>query len=455
MKLNSLRFRLLVAAFFSVILALLLANQGLLNLFEAQVERRLDSELKSHVRQLIGGIEKNEHGQIELTVELADPRFNEPFSGLYWQIQDETRHHLLRSRSLWDQVLPLPPDEISVGEIHHHQLPGPQQQTLMVEERQIILQRDTQPQRLRIAVALDRADILTARQKFAADIWPYLTLLAGFLLLASTLQVFIGLAPMAKVRQGVTAIRSGDKQRLSGHFPSEIKPLVDEINELLAAAEDSIEKARAWTGDLAHGLKTPLTALSTDAQRLRQQGHEQLADDMQQLIETMRSRLDRELMRARLRSRAVSIAHGHTERADLAKAVYGVQNTLHRSPKGTQLQWQINLPDSLPELAMHQSDLTELIGNLMENASKWAATTVQVSYQGNKPATLYIEDDGPGVKVSQRIKLGQRGLRLDESITGHGLGLAIVRDICDVYGIGLKFDESSLGGLAVQLSLPK
>lgn len=303
-------------------------------------------------------------------------------------------------------------------------------------------------------MALDRADLLAARQAFAVDMWPYLVLLAGFLMLAGTIQVSIGLAPMARVCKGVAAIRTGSLRRLTGDFPDEVRPLVDEINELLAGSEAAVERARDWTADLAHGLKTPLTALRVDAQRLRDQGQEQIADELQQLIETMRARLDRELIRARLRSRAGSSAHGGSDRADLSKALYGVKAALERTPKGMNLTWRVNLPEALPKLPMHQADLTELLGNLLDNASKWASEQVHVSVGGVTELTLCIEDDGAGVSEDELTKLGQRGLRLDETIAGHGLGLAIVRDICEAYAIGLEFSRSELGGLAVHLKIP-
>lgn len=340
-----------------------------------------------------------------------------------------------------------------LGDVHRHQLTGPRDQQLMVEERQIILRPNSEARRLRVAVALDRADLLAARHAFAADMWPYLVLLAGFLMLAGATQVSIGLAPMTKVRDGVARIRSGDLQRLDGTFPDEVRPLVDEINELLAASEANVERARAWTGDLAHGLKTPLTALSADAQRLRNQGHEKIADELQHLIEIMRARLDRELVRARLLGHAVSSARGSADRADLPKALHGVKATLDRTPRGMTLSWHLNLPEALPRVSMHQADLTELLGNLLDNASKWARQQVRVSVKIADRLILCVEDDGAGVSDDELAKLGQRGLRLDEAIVGHGLGLAIVRDICEAYAIELDLSRSEMGGLAVCLKL--
>ncbi len=453
-RLRSLRVRLLAAATLSVVLALLLAAWGLIGLFEAHVERRLDNELQTYLRQLVGGIEIHDDDRIHQELTLADPRFAEPFSGLYWQIEDESHATLLRSRSLWDQTLALPADDLSLADVHRHQLPGPQGQSLMIREQRIILRSHTEPRRLRVAVAMDRQEITTATRAFATDMWPYLILLAGFLMLASTLQVRVGLSPMKRVREGVAAVRSGKAARLSGDFPEEITPLVDEINELLDASDAAVDKARSWTGDLAHGLKTPLTTLSTDVQQLRQQGQEEIAGQLEPLIESMRIRLDRELVRARLRSHITSRIHRQRDQADLSQALLGVQSTLSRTPDGQSINWTMDLPETLPTVNMHPADLSELLGNLLENACKWSRSQIIVRFREEKHWNLSIEDDGPGVDEEELIHLGQRGLRLDETITGHGLGLAIVRDICEAYAIGLTFSRSGLGGLSVRLRIP-
>jgi signal transduction histidine kinase len=246
--------------------------------------------------------------------------------------------------------------------------------------------------------------------------------------------------PHDHVRQGVLAISSGDAQRLTDEFPDEVMPLVDEINELLMARDDAVERARAWTADLAHGLKTPLTALGADAQQLRNTGHTDMAENLDQLAQSMRRRVDRELIRARLRTAGVLVPR-HT---DMVAAAKGVIATLVRTPLGSRLSWHTELPESL-EVGMARDDLTELLGNLMDNASKWARDQVWIS--------VVIEDDGPGVPDSELTSLVKRGVRLDEQTAGSGLGLAIARDILDAYDGQLSFSRSKLGGLAVSVQL--
>ncbi|WP_078121790.1 sensor histidine kinase [Thiosocius teredinicola] len=449
MKLRSLRIRLLVAAAVSIGVALIVAGFGLVELFSHHVERRLDSELETHLTELIGRIEPDGNGGFRLTRPLSDARFEQPLSGLYWQIQDDKHRILKRSRSMWDALLPLPPDELTLGVVHRHELPGPADQSLLVREQQVIVFPTTEPHRLRIVVAIDRTDLINARDAFAVDLMPYLGLLAAVLLMGSWWQVRTGLSPLDRIRRGVHAVRSGNDARLSETFPDEVQPLADEINELLDARDRTVEAARAWTADLAHGLKTPLTALTADAQRLRSQGEAGMADDLEHLAQTMRQRVDRELIRARLRSEAA----GRVQHADLVKVVAGVVKTLQRTPAGESLDWELDLPDH-EDVRLPPADLTELLGNLLDNATKWARSRVRIHAELDRECIVFIEDDGPGVSEQQRRLIGQRGMRLDQQTSGTGLGLAIARDILNAYGGELEFGVSKLGGLSVCVRLP-
>lgn len=449
MRPRSLRVRLLVAAAVSILAALVAARFGLVVLFEHHVERRLDQELETYLTQLIGHIEPGADGDIQLTQGLSDPRFEQPLSGLYWQIQDDAHHTLLRSRSLWDHLLPLPRDELTLGVVHRHELDGPAGQSLLVREQQVILLPQTEARRVRIAVAVDRSDLLAARAAFSEDMLPYLVLLGAALMIASWLQVYMGLSPLDQVRQGVLSIRSGRARRLPAGYPNEVQPMVDEINELLELRDKAVEDARAWTADLAHGLKTPLTVLNTDAQRLRARGETDMADDLEQLADSMRRRVDRELIRARLRSEP-TVGPQHS---DLAKVLQGVVTTLRKTPTGEALAWHLEIPEHA-QVNLPPDDLAELLGNLLDNAAKWARSEIRIRVRRDRRWRIDIEDDGPGVPEQQRLQLGQRGLRLDEQTAGSGLGLAIARDIVSTYRGNMEFDLAELGGLAVRLELP-
>jgi len=472
---RSLRFRLLLAAALSIGLALLVAGVGLTALFERHVQRRVEVALDNTLGLILGHVETAPDGRIRFDLPLADPRFQTPLSGLYWQLEDQVRPTLLRSRSLWDAVLDLPADVLPDGTLHLHLLAGPAGQSLLVLERAVIYRAGSEDRRLRVAVGLDRREIAEARAAFAVDVLPYLVLLGAVLMLAAWVQVRVGLAPLDAVRLGVRAIRAGQVRRLPTDYPDEVRPLAEEVNTLLEAQDQAIERARAWTADLAHGLKTLLVVLAADAQRLRAAGHPELAEDLDTLAQTMRRRVDRELIRARVRARAGALtgiglgnggepgpdpASGPTRGpagagagADLAVTLARVIRALERTPKGSHLDWDLDCPAAAPVPVLLE-DLTELLGNCLENASNWAAGRVGIRVTLGERVLVQIEDDGPGVPDEWLADLGQRGLRLDERTPGFGLGLAIAHDICDAYGAGIRFARAALGGLAVTLDLP-
>jgi signal transduction histidine kinase len=295
---------------------------------------------------------------------------------------------------------------------------------------------------------VDVQNLVESRNAFAADMLPYLIVIAVVLIIAAWIQVRIGLAPLARVRHGVMEIRSGRARRLEHEYPDEVMPLIDEINGLLKAQEQAIERARTWTADLAHGLKTPLMVLTADAQRLREQGDRSIADNLDQLAETMSKRVDRELVRARVRSGL----HSRGTYSDVGEVIHRIVRTLQRSPNGARLEWSVQVSDGIVA-AIPAEDLTELLGNIAENAVKWARKAVSVSAESDNGVCIRIEDDGPGVEQDQLKHLGQRGVRLDEQKQGSGLGLAIARDVTEAYDGELSYDSSAKGGLVVTVRL--
>ena len=450
MQHRSLRLRLWLGAIVSISIALTVAAFGLITLFEHHVERRIDAELRLQLNQLAAALVVAADGSVSLSSEPADPRFSQPLSGLYWQIDSATTPGLLRSRSLWDTQLQLPADPLAPGGVHAHLLAGPNQQPVLVRERQVRLQTASEQPLLRLAVALHRSELTAARADFAADMQPYLALIVIVLLLATLAQIHTGLAPLEAVRRGVGAIRSGQAPRLADHYPLEVMPLVSEVNALLAARAEAIERARVWTADLAHGLKTPLTALAADAQRLREQGHPALADDLEQLATAMRRRVDRELIRARVRSGTAR----HEARVEVGSAIARLLRVLQRTPEGERLHWQVEMPLEV-QVALMPDDLLDLLGNLLENAAKWARARVTVMVTTDADwVEIAVSDDGAGVAAAQLPRLGERGLRLDQQKEGSGLGLAIVRDIVDAYGGAVTFDTADAGGLLARVRLP-
>jgi len=328
-----------------------------------------------------------------------------------------------------------------------------------VLERGVVLGATGHDRRLRVAVALDRAELVMARRAFAADVLPYLSVLGLALVLAAWLQVRVGLAPLDRLRRAVQSVRTGMVARLSPDQPDEVRALVDELNALLAGKEAALGRARAWTADLAHGLKTPLVVLAADAERLRGLGQPEIAAELDQLAQWMRRRVDRELIRGRVRARVDAGGETRTPggspalSCDLGETLESLIRALGRTPRGGALDWDLQCPAGL-RVAMAADDLAELLGNLLDNAVTWARSRVLVHCVPGDRVEVRIEDDGPGVPDDLLPALGRRGLRLDERGEGSGLGLAIALDICDGYDGRLGLSRAGLGGLAVDLRLP-
>jgi signal transduction histidine kinase len=448
MRLGSLRIRLAIIAAISIVVVLTISAFGLSMLFERHVVRRMNAELDTYVRQLAAGILLTEGGTLRLIRPLADPRFSEPDSGLYWQIEDDNNGAQLRSRSLWENVIGLPQDNIAPGAVHRHQLEGPHGARLMVTERLLIYPHGTDTHQLRIAAAADEKDVRAAVWQFASDVAAALAFLAGILMLVSWLQISVGLRPLVTLREKVAAIRSGQEKRIGIDGPMEVMPLVQEFNSLLEDRENAVTSAKARAADLAHGLKTSLTVLAGDTERLRHKGEIAIADEIDELAADMRRHVQHELSRAMIQATGRPAAPH-----PVLPAIERVVRTLSRSPKGAPLSWRIDA-DENTVIPVRDDDLFELLGAVLENAMKWAACEVAISAEGSSLLRITVEDDGPGVANEHLPLLGQRGVRLDEAVEGTGLGLSLAGEIAGKYGGRLRFERAALGGLRVTAELP-
>lgn len=441
----SLRLRLVMAGATAILVALALAAAGLSALFAAHVERRALAEMSVQLDQVLSGVNRVVAGHLVLTTEPADPRFARPLGGLYWQIEAEGR--ILRSRSLWDYALPLPPDELPDGAEHVHDLEGPRGETLLTVERSVSLSTRLGGTTLRAAVAMERAELAAATRDFTADLLPFTALLAGVLILAGWAQISIGLRPLVAVGKHVADVRSGSASRLGGDFPSEVRPLTAEVDALLAQRETEIARARARAGDLAHGLKTPLQALLGEAGRLRQAGRPESAAAIEEIAEAMRRHVDRELARARVARRS-----GVT-RVNLADLADRVHRVISRTADGARLDWLIEVPRDLIACA-DADDLTEALGALVENAARHAQGQVRIdARRASDQVVLSVTDDGPGIPPGRIEALMERGARADTTGPGSGLGLAIAAEIAAGCG-GLLSLHHAEPGLEARLSLP-
>lgn len=445
---KSLRLRLVVGGVVAILVALTVAGAGLVLLFERHVARTLNDDLDVHLKQLLAGIDVDSEGRLVVPRPPADPRFTEPLSGLYWQAAD-ARGQLVRSRSLWDTALDLPIDSPQPGEVHHHDALGPGGSRMLVSEMMVTLGVGDHRIPVRVVVAADLARVMKAGFAFARDLAVALSILGVVLAIATSVQVGLGLRPLDALRRGVAEIRAGRNRYLPSTVPDEVRPLVEEVNALLNAREREIEHSRRRAADLAHGLKTPLAALAADAVRLRERGEHAIAQDIEAVGDAMSRHVDRELARARVRAIA---RHGALPSTDMVPLVRSLVATLARTPDGARVKLEHCLEENV-RLPFDRTDLAEVLGNLLENAARHAATRVRITAAfGPAGPLVTIEDDGPGIAPDQMPAVLERGTRLDERGEGAGLGLAIVQDVLEAYDWQLLLARSDLGGLKATIS---
>ena len=440
----SLRWRLMVAGAVAVVLALGLAALGLAHLFGTHVERRALADLSVQLDRVLAGLARVD-GALAQVLPPADPRFEQPYSGLYWQIAADGA--VLRSRSLWDVELALPVEDGADATRHNHLLIGPEGAEVLVLEQHVTLPASLGGGRARAAVALDTAELSAARRAFLRDMFPYLAVLGMVLSAAQWAQVTLGLKPLRRVGAEVSALRDGRRRRMGGDWPQEVQPLAAELDALLTAREADVERARGRAGDLAHGLKTPLQALMGEAARLRAADQAQAAEGIEVVVATMRAHVDRELARTRI------ALHSRNARAGAAAVARSVVAVLQRTPGGQRLAWQVDVPDDLV-LAIDAADLSEALGALAENAARHAAGRVEVgAVVMGAQARVTVRDDGPGLPADRRAAMMARGVRADETGPGTGLGLAIAAEIAEAAGGVLELEEAG-PGLSATLVLP-
>jgi signal transduction histidine kinase len=278
---------------------------------------------------------------------------------------------------------------------------------------------------------------------------PVMAVVALLLMLVGFLHVRGGTLPINRLRMKLAALHSGVNARVDGSYPAEVQPLVDDLNALLEERERRVKRAIAKAGDLAHGLKTPLAVLTHEAQQVRAKGHSELADEIDRQLELMQRQIDYHLVHARA-SDPMSPAAEWTSVADSAE---GLVRALRRLHAERDLQIEIDAPPT-HDFRGHRADLDEMLGNLLDNACKWARTRVHlISIGSPDKLQIAVEDDGPGIEPPMRSKVLQRGIRADEA-NGSGLGLAIVHDLAEIHGGSISLLESQLGGTKAVLELP-
>ena len=440
---KSLTFRLIVGASLLCGATLLAAFVVISTLFDLHLRRGVDADLIDRLDDLAAGLESTSDGGIMLARQPDMPRYERQLSGQYWQIEADGQP-LIRSRSLWDSRLPAASVEAELGKIGLREIQGPRSEQLRLAQRTLQFQAPAAP--VTFSVAADLEPALAAARQFSQILAVALTVLGIGLVSAVVLQVRVGLRPLDGIKAALAAIRAGTVQRLSDDAPTEIAPLAHELNALLDHHGNLIDRARGHAGDLAHALKTPLAVLRNELEN-EAEPDRKLA--LQQ-IEAMTDAVQHHLARAQAAGGARLLG----VRADAAHAIEALARTLPRM-SDRDIAVEVALADKPLWFAGEAQDLSELLGNLLDNACKWAAGKVRIA-AARKDDRLKIEigDDGPGIAADQRALALQRGGRLDERKPGSGLGLTIAMDLATLYGGSLTLGQSPLGGLKVQLDLP-
>ena len=435
----SLGVRLVVAAL-AWLLLLLAAGGGVLAFaFRGAVEEEFGRRLDAVLKTLIASVEVGPGATLAMTRPLGDPRFDRLYSGWYWQVTAPDGQQL-RSRSLWDAALE---PEAGGPDLQVRSMAGPNGEPLLVVERDVRF--PGQSAATHVLVAGDRREVSGGVRRFDILLASSLGLLGVGVMIAIVLQVRFGLRPLRDLSNDLRAVREGDAPRLRGRYPVEVAPLADGFNDVLDRDAELIERARTHVGNLAHALKTPLAVASAEIQGDRD------AATLRAQVEAMRRTIEHHLARARS-----SVGTGRFSPRvavqPVAEAAAAVLSKIHRE-RG--LSIEVVAGDEAA-FRGHREDLEEIIGNLLDNACKWAMRRVRLAAADRGDGLVIdVEDDGPGLDAAREAEFVGRGKRLDEKVPGWGLGLSIVSDLVDVHGGTLRFSRSPLGGLRVTVTLPR
>lgn len=455
MRTNSLSFRLTVSA--ALVSMVLLAAAALLlgQLFQTALERNFDARLRAVLDGLLANVELAPNGSPTMQGALADTRFILPLSGWYWQVtsqraglKDMTSASLLEKRLQPDAKLLA---KRSADGIASFYLVDPDGKQLRAIEQRLKLFESVDDYSFLVAGNFDelRAEV----NAFRKALYTILGMLGVGLLLATFLQVRFSLRPMDMMQRKLTDIRSGKIEMLEGDFPQEMQPVADELNLLVQSNFEIIDRARMQVGNLAHALKTPISVLTNEARDTPGP----LAEKVKEQIGIMRDQVNLYLDRARRAARAQSIGAA----TEVDSVLQSLSRTLQRINADRGVEITVT---GVPGLKFRgeRQDLEEIVGNLMDNACKWAkgkvavnATLLTTAGEDGRPwLQIEVDDDGPGLPPEQRATALKRGQRLDETKPGSGLGLNIVTETAAMYGGRVELDDAALGGLRVKLRLP-
>jgi signal transduction histidine kinase len=452
---QSIATRLFLSAAFWCSTILIVAGLGLTAIHARSTEAAFDEQLGVYLKALVANVEASGEEAHGAPGQFVDPQFELARSGWYWQITrlDSPQPDIKSSRSLFAAQLPRlepAPAHDELGAMRSGYVVGPDERSLRMIERVIDAGDEG---RYLIQVAGNSEEIEAEIDDFEYALGATFLLLLVAILGSMALAVRFGLRPLRELREGVASIRRGEAEHISGDFPQDISPLAAEVNLLLDANREVVDRARTQVGNLAHALKTPLSVILNEADA----GSPTLAEKVKEQAEVMRRQVTFYLDRARAATRAGSIGSA----TDVRPVIEGLARTFDKVYRERSLTFAIDAPDAL-RFRGEAQDLTDLIGNLLDNAGKWARARVEISAErdprldaaGRAYFITRIDDDGPGLDPQARAAALRRGQKLDESRPGSGLGLSIIVDLAQIYGGSLLLEDSPLGGLRATLRLP-
>ncbi len=434
---------------------LLVASILLTEFYRRSEVENFEQKLEGYLKKMGRDVEDSAQEGREISIELPEPRFELPLKGWYWQVTrtDVTPHEIVTSHSLFTEQLPRlapSPSGSELAGIHEGEVEGPGGDRLyMVESRTNV--RDAGVFLLQVAASLDEIEPRIERFRFV--LIGAFTLLGVALAAAAAIQVRVGLRPLRILRKELGQIRRGARDRIQGVYPSEVAPLVEELNLLMGANREIVERAKTQVGNLAHALKTPLSVIINEADA----APSPLSEKVSEQAQVMRHQVAYYLDRARAAARAGAMGSS----TPVAPALSALLRTFTKLYEARGIQFAARAPDSL-WFSGEPQDFDEMVGNLLDNAGKWARERVGVEAilvanetgDGRRALRLWIDDDGPGLAAELREAATQRGRRLDVTKPGSGLGLSIVADLAAAYGGSLRLTDSPSGGLRAELWLP-
>jgi len=452
---SSLATRLFVSATAWVVVILAITGVVLSSVYRDATERAFDRRLNLYLRTLIAEVATPDEPPDRQFQSLGEPLFDLPLSGWYWQITrtDTEKGETRASRSLWDKKLPKLEEhgaELTAAGVRLGYVDGPEGQSLRMVERPVDLGADG---KFLVSVAGDATEIFDETRSFDYYLGGTFAALGIVLLLTTIFQVRYGLAPLKRISDAIADIRSGRAERLEGQFPVEIAPLARETNALIDANREIVERSRTHVGNLAHAIKTPLSVIVNEAAA---HAADPFASKVLEQADVMRDQVAHHLERARIAAR-VTIVSTITE---VAPVIEGLRRTMEKIHRDRAISIQAKA-DPAARFRGERQDLEEMVGNLVDNACKWAASQVFIEVMvqpPNEPGAgprlrIVVDDDGRGLSEAERAQVSRRGQRLDESKPGSGLGLSIVTDLAGLYGGNLALGKAPIGGLRAELVL--